>query len=129
MTINLAFVVWMMKSAFDYIPEIIDEAAKIDGCSEFSAFWRIILPLSTPGLASSAIISLMFTWNEYLYANSLSEYNAVTLPVTFTRFIGWVGIAWAEMCATSVVTILPIVILAMLVQKYLVKGLTMGADH
>ena len=69
----------------------------------------------------------MFTWNEYLYALSLTESNAATLPVTFTKFIGWGGISFAEMMATVVITMLPIIVASLFLQRYLVKGLTMGS--
>ena len=127
LTINLAFVVWMMKSFFDDIPESLDEAALMDGCSELRAFWKIILPLSAPGLVSTAIFCLMFTWNEFLFALSLTEYRASTLPITFSKFIGFTGINWADMCAAAVTTMLPILVAATLVQKHIVKGLTGGA--
>jgi multiple sugar transport system permease protein len=127
LTINLAFVVWMMKSFFDDIPIALDEAARIDGCSGFGAFWRIILPLTAPGLVSTAIFCLMFTWNEFLFSLSLTEYRAPTLPIAISRFIGYSGANWAEMCATAVTTMLPILIAAALVQKHIIKGLTGGA--
>jgi multiple sugar transport system permease protein len=127
LTINLAFVVWMMKSFFDDIPTSLDEAALIDGCSQFQAFRKIILPLTLPGLVSTAIFCLMFTWNEFMFALALTEYNASTLPVAFSKFIGYAGTSWAELSASAVVTMLPILIAATLVQKHIVKGLTGGA--
>ena len=127
LTINLAFVVWMMRSFFDDIPRSLDEAALIDGCSPFSAFLRVILPLTAPGLVSTAILCLMFTWNEFMFALSLSEYRAATLPIVFSSFIGYSGANWAEMSATAVTTMVPILIAASLVQKHIVKGLTGGA--
>ncbi len=127
LTINLAFVVWMMKSFFDDIPTSLDEAALIDGCSQFQAFRKIILPLTLPGLVSTAIFCLMFTWNEFMFALALTEYSASTLPVAFSKFIGYAGTSWAELSASAVVTMLPILIAATLVQKHIVKGLTGGA--
>ena len=127
LTINLAFVVWMMKSFFDDIPIALDEAAMIDGCSPFGAFWRIILPLTAPGLISTAIFCLMFTWNEFMYALTLTEYYAATLPIAFSKFIGYSGASWAELSAAAVTTMLPILIAATVVQKHIVKGLTGGA--
>lgn len=127
LTINLAFVVWMMKSFFDDIPRALDEAALIDGLSPFGAFYKIILPLSAPGLVSTAIFCLMFTWNEFMYALSLTEYYAATLPIVFSKFIGYSGASWAEMSAAAVTTMVPILIAASLVQKHIVKGLTGGA--
>lgn len=127
LTINLAFVVWVMKSFFDDIPLSLDEAARIDGCSELSVFFRVILPLSVPGLVSTAIFCLMFTWNEFMYALSLTEYRAATLPITFSKFIGFSGIEWSSMSATAVVTMLPILVAASLVQKHIIKGMTLGS--
>ena len=127
LTINLSFVVWMMKSFFDDIPVELDEAALIDGCSDWKAFTKIVLPLSAPGLVATAIFCLMFTWNEFLYALALTEYNAPTLPIAISRFIGYTGMHWAEMCSAAVTTMIPILVAATAVQKYIVKGLTVGA--
>ncbi len=127
LTINLSFVVWMMKSFFDDIPVDLDEAALIDGCSDLKAFTKIILPLSSPGLVATAIFCLMFTWNEFLYALALTEFNAATLPIAISRFIGYTGMHWAEMCSAAVTTMIPILVAAAAVQKYIVKGLTVGA--
>lgn len=127
LTINLAFVVWMMKSFFDDIPISLDEAAMVDGCSPFGAFYKVILPLTIPGLISTAIFCLMFTWNEFMFALTLTEYYAATLPIAFSKFIGYAGTSWAELSAAAVTTMLPILIAATLVQKNIVKGLTVGA--
>jgi multiple sugar transport system permease protein len=127
LTVNLSFVVWMMKSFFDDIPIELDESALIDGCTDFTAFVRIILPLSAPGLAATAVFCLMFNWNQFMYALALTESRAVTLPIAIGRFVGFIGLNWAEMCATAVTTILPILVAAAIAQKYIVKGLTLGA--
>jgi len=127
LTINLAFVVWMMKSFFDDIPISLDEAAMVDGCSPIGAFYKVILPLTVPGLISTAIFCLMFTWNEFMYALTLTEYYASTLPITFSKFLGYTSISWAELSAAALTTMLPILIAAALVQKNIVKGLTVGA--
>lgn len=124
---NLPLIVWIMKSFFDEIPNEIEESAMVDGCSRFTAFIKVILPLSKPGIMATSMISVIFSWNEFLYANILSGSFSKTAPVGLTEYATPVGIMWGQISAASIVTILPVVILALFLQKYLVRGLTLGA--
>jgi multiple sugar transport system permease protein len=126
-TVNMPFAIWMIKGFFDEIPKELDEAALLDGCSRFHAFVRIILPLTAPGLAATAIISFIFAWNEFLFAILLTNFHARTLPVAASALMTDRMVLWGELCATAVVIYLPVVLFAMLVRKYLIKGFTFGA--
>jgi multiple sugar transport system permease protein len=126
-TVNMPFAIWMIKGFFDEIPKELDEAALLDGCSRFHAFVRIILPLTAPGLAATAIISFIFAWNEFLFAMLLTNFHARTLPVAASALMTDRMVLWGELCATAVVIYLPVVLFAMLVRKYLIKGFTFGA--
>jgi len=126
-TVNMPFAIWMIKGFFDEIPKELDEAALLDGCSRFHAFVRIILPLTAPGLAATAIISFIFAWNEFLFAILLTNFHARTLPVAASALMTDRMVLWGELCATAVVIYSPVVLFAMLVRKYLIKGFTFGA--
>jgi multiple sugar transport system permease protein len=125
--LTLPLLVWMMKNFFDTIPADIEEAAIIDGCSMAGAFLRVSLPLVLGGLSATVIICIITSWNEYLLASVLTTFKTVTLPVAIPNLITSKGTAWGEICAIGTVVSLPIAIFTILVQKYLVKGMTMGA--
>jgi multiple sugar transport system permease protein len=127
LTFNLPFVVWMMKGFFEEIPREIEESALIDGCSDFSIFLRIALPLVAPGLAATAIMVFIFSWNEFLFALILTGTKAVTLPVGIIGYMKETGINWGYMTAGGILALIPVVVFMLLVQKHLVKGLTLGA--
>ena len=127
LTFNLPFVIWMLKGFFDEVPLEIEESALIDGCSEFGVYYRIALPLIAPGLAATAILAFIFSWNEFLFALILTGTRAVTLPVGIIGFMKETGINWGYMTAGGVLALLPVIFFVTLVQKHLVKGLTMGA--
>jgi multiple sugar transport system permease protein len=125
--VNLAWVVFMMRSFFDEIPLELDESAMVDGASRFGAFRRIALPLTLPGLAATTIFCLIMAWNEYFFALVLTSDNAQTLPAAITTFLTVHGLLWGPMTAAGTVVMLPILVFALWVQKYLIRGLTMGA--
>ena len=127
-TLNgLPFVVWVMRVFIQEIPQSIEEAALIDGCSRFECFWRVTLPLLVPGLAATMVIIFMFAWNEYLLASILTSSDARTLPVIAASAIKAKAISWGLASAAGVLMSLPVVVLVLLMQKYLVRGLTLGA--
>ncbi len=127
LTFNLPFVVWMMKGFFEDIPREIEESALIDGCSHFGVFRKIALPLAAPGLAATAILAFIFSWNEFLFALILTGTKAVTLPVGIIGYMKETGINWGYMTAGGILALIPVIIFTTLVQKHLVKGLTLGA--
>lgn len=127
LTFILGFVMWMMRSYFRDIPKELEEAAQVDGCNEVQAFLRVILPISAPGLATSAIFSFIFSWNEFLYAMVLTTVKAKTLPLGVYNWVAYEEIMWGELTATAVIAMLPVVVFYFFVQRALVRGLTMGA--
>ena len=127
MQFNLALAIWMLRGFFSELPDVLEEAAMIDGCSRFGAFMRVILPLAVPGLAATAILTAVFTWNEFLYAFALTGREARTVTVAIYNFIGYEEVEWGRLQAAGTLVILPILIFALSVEKYLVRGLTAGA--
>lgn len=124
---NLGLVIWLMLGFFREIPVELEQAAMVDGASTLQAFFRIVVPVSTPGLVTTAIFSFILAWNEFLFAVILTSENAKTLPVAISGFITDKGLAWGEMSALSLISALPVVVFALAVQRYLVRGLTFGA--
>jgi multiple sugar transport system permease protein len=126
--LNITFVVWMMESFFREIPADLEEAAMVDGDSRFTAFRRITLPLAAPGLVATAIFAVVVTFNEFLFALALTATpRAMTIPRGTATLIGRIDTDWASMSAAGVIGALPIVVFALLVQRHLVRGLTLGA--
>ena len=124
---NLALVVWLMRGFFDDIPREIDQAAMIDGHSEWTVFRKFILPLVLPGIVVSAMFCLVFSWNEFLFAMILTQFDATTLPVGVPQLVTSRGTYWGQVAAVGVVITLPVLIFSLVFHKYLVRGLTFGA--
>ncbi|HEX5964949.1 MAG TPA: carbohydrate ABC transporter permease [Pyrinomonadaceae bacterium] len=125
---NLPFVVWMMRGFFDEVPRDLEEAALVDGDSRFGALVRVVLPLVAPGLAATAVFCLIVSWNEFLFALVLTQTDAsMTLPVGIAGRVTQYEIKWGVMSAAGAVAIVPILVFAMAMQKYLVRGLSLGA--
>ncbi|RME76220.1 MAG: carbohydrate ABC transporter permease [Chloroflexi bacterium] len=124
---NLPFAIWLMIGFFKDVPKDIDDAALVDGCTPWTALWKINVPAVAPGLAAAAILSIIFAWNEFLFAVILGGGTAKTLPVAVAGYVTDRAIFWGPMSAASVIALVPIVIFAMFVQRYLVRGLTLGA--
>lgn len=125
---NLPFVVWMMRGFFMEVPREMEEAARVDGDSRIGALWRVVLPLVVPGLAATAVFCLIISWNEFLFALVLSQTDAaMTLPVGIAGRVTQYEIKWGVMSAAGVVAMMPILVFAMAVQRYLVRGLSLGA--
>jgi multiple sugar transport system permease protein len=126
--LNITFCVWMMESFFREIPTDLEEAAMVDGDSRLTAFRRITLPLAAPGLVATAIFAAIVTFNEFLFALALTATpRAMTMPRGTATLVGRIDTDWASMSAAGVIGALPIVIFALLVQRHLVRGLTLGA--
>jgi multiple sugar transport system permease protein len=126
--LNLPFVVWMMRGFFRELPRELEEAAMVDGDSRLGALVRVVLPLVTPGLAATAVFCLIVSWNEFLLALVLTQTDAsMTLPVGIAGRVTQYEIKWGVMSAAGVVAMIPILVFAMAVQRYLVRGLSLGA--
>lgn len=128
-TFLIPYVMWLMRGFFRALPEELEEAAKLDGCSRFGAFWRIIVPISLPGLLSTLIFSIILAWEELLFALVLTNRAASTVPVVISGIAGDTvnGANWGALTAVGTMTVVPVVIFAMLVQKWLIQGLADGA--
>jgi multiple sugar transport system permease protein len=125
---NLPFVVWMMRGFFEELPREIEEAAIIDGDSRLGALRRVLLPLVTPGLAATAVFCLVTCWNEFLLALILTQTDAsITLPVAIAGQVTQYEIRWGAMSAAGIAAIVPVLVFAFAVQRYLVRGLSLGA--
>ncbi|MFZ0141525.1 MAG: carbohydrate ABC transporter permease [Aeromicrobium sp.] len=127
LTFAIPFTVWMMRGFFLAVPASLDEAARLDGCSEVSAFFRVVLPLTKGGIAATAIFLLINSWNEFLFALILTSRDTATLPVAIPTLLTPIGTFWGQIAAVATVTVIPICIFAFAVQKYMVAGLTGGA--
>jgi multiple sugar transport system permease protein len=127
LTFNLPYAVWMMRGFFQEIPREIEESALVDGCSPLGTFWRIALPLVTPGLVATGVFCFIFSWAEFFFAVTLTRSDAVTLSVYVVNFFGKMMVQWGEVGATSIIAMAPLFLLSIIVQRYLVRGLTLGA--
>lgn len=125
--IHVPIAVWMMRSFFKDVPVELIEAARLDGASESSTFFRIVLPLTRHGISATILLILIFTWNEFFFALHLTNTRVATLPIHMLAYMTQEGLFWAKMSAISTIAILPPMILGWLNQKQLVRGLTMGA--
>jgi sorbitol/mannitol transport system permease protein len=125
--LNLPLVIWMMRSFFADLPREILEAAIVDGARFHEIMTRIVIPLSAPGLAATALLSLIFSWNEFLLAVNLTSANSGTLPVFISGFMTSEGLFWAKMSAASTLAVAPVILAGWLAQRSLVRGLTFGA--
>ncbi|HET9298476.1 MAG TPA: sugar ABC transporter permease [Candidatus Polarisedimenticolaceae bacterium] len=127
-TTAIPFCVWMLKGYFDTIPRELEEAALMDGASPARIFWQIVLPLSKPAVAVTALFSFMTGWNEFILAATFMDKEALyTAPVGLRFFVGGFSQQWGYFAAGSVIVSIPVVVLFLFVQKYLVSGLTAGA--
>ena len=119
--------VWLMIAYFSDIPVEIEESALVDGCSRFGSFFRIAVPLARPGLIVTGIYNFMGAWNHFFYGLILTSFNARTLPVEASNFVGEYAVQWGEVSAISTLIIIPPILVVFFMQKYLVSGLTLGA--
>ena len=127
LTFNLSLVIWMMRTFFEGVPRSLEEAAWIDGVSVWGGFLRIVLPLSAPGLAATAIFCFLFSWNDFFFALILTRTQAMTAPVAVVNFMNYEGWEWGKIAAGGTMVMLPVVIFSVFVRKYLIRGLTAGA--
>lgn len=123
----LPIVIWIMRDQFASIPTELEEAAMVDGLSVWGAFLTIILPIALPGMVAAFILSLVLTWNEYFFAALLTSTNANTLPVMVASQTGSQGISWWSMAALSSAAILPLILVAIILEKFIIKGMAAGA--
>ena len=123
----LPIVIWIMRDQFGSIPTELEEAALVDGLSIWGAFATIILPIALPGMVAAFILSLVLTWNEYFFAALLTSTYANTLPVMVASQTGSQGISWWSMAALSFAAILPLIVIGVVLERYIIKGMAAGA--
>lgn len=127
-TFSLPFGIWLLAGFFEGFPKEMEESGRIDGCSKFQVFYRLVLPVSTPGLASAAIFTFINAWNEFMIANIMIQSdNMKTLPMGLANFIMQFGAEWGSLMAASTITMIPVAFFLVFAQKYIVQGLTAGA--
>jgi len=124
---NLPIVIWIMRDQFSSIPVELEHAALVDGADIWQAFLRIVVPIAAPGFIAAFILSLVFSWNEYFFAVVLSGANSPTLPLLLASQTGSQGTQWWSIAALATAAITPLIIIGLILEKYIVKGLTAGA--
>jgi multiple sugar transport system permease protein len=127
LSFNLPFAIWIMNAFFEDLPAGIEEAARVDGATNFQTFWRIALPMTAPGIVTTAILCLVFSWNDYAFAVTFAGPGSQTLPVAASQLITQTGVDWGQLTAIGTVVALPMILVGLAVRRYLVRGLTLGA--
>lgn len=127
LTFNLPYVIWMLISFFESVPKELDEACEIDGCTRVQAYFKVVLPLAAPGIMATSVYSFIVSWNEFMFALNLTGRNTRTLPVAIANMETQQGVMIAQLCASTMIAILPVVFLSVFIKKYLVNGLTFGS--
>ena len=127
LTFNLSLVVWLMRSFYDAIPRSLEEAAWIDGATLWQGFTQIILPMSGPGLAATAILCFLYSWNDFFFALILTRTEATTAPVAVVNFLNYEGWEWGKIAAGGTMVMLPVLVFSIVVRRFLISGMTAGA--
>jgi multiple sugar transport system permease protein len=127
MLVGMPFIAWVMISFFEALPIELEEAAQVDGTTAIGAFFRVTLPLSTPGIITGSILSFIFSWNNFMFSLVLANEKTRTLPVAIFSFISYASIDWGGLMAAAVIITIPVLIITLFVQRYVISGLTAGA--
>lgn len=127
LTFNLSLVIWLMRPFFENAPKALEEAAWIDGATYWQAMRMIVLPTAAPGLATTAILCFVFSWNDFFFALILTRSQAMTAPVAVVNFMNYMGWDWGRIAAGGTMVMLPVLLFSLAVRRYLVSGLTAGA--
>jgi multiple sugar transport system permease protein len=125
--VGLPIIIWVMISFFEDLPADLEDAALIDGCSHLSVFWRVALPLVKPGIVATAILSFVFSWNNFLFSVILAGRSTRTLPIAVFNMISYEEINWGTLAAAATLITLPVLVVALFAQRHIVTGLTFGA--
>lgn len=127
MLVGLPFIIWIMISFFEGLPGELEEAARVDGCTIQGAFIRIMIPLAMPGIITSSILSFIYSWNNFMFSLVLSGDKTKTLPIAVFNFLSYSEINWGGLMAAAVIITMPILIIALVLQRYIISGITVGA--
>ncbi|WP_249369122.1 MULTISPECIES: ABC transporter permease subunit [unclassified Actinomyces] len=126
-TISLPLSIWLMASFFESVPVELEEAAKIDGASRLGALWRVVLPVTSGGIAVTAIFAFLASWNEFLFSLLLTAFRSQTTPIVIANFQTQFGLDWGAMTALAILYSVPVILLTFMLQKHIVAGMTLGA--
>lgn len=127
-TFTLPLIIWVLTNFFRQVPDEIYRASRVDGCGPFQSFLRVLLPLAAPGIATAAVLSFIFSWNEFLFSLTFTATQASrTIPVAIALFPGLHEVPWGDIAAASVVVTVPLILLVFLLQRRIIEGLTAGA--
>jgi multiple sugar transport system permease protein len=124
---NLSLTVWLLKGFIDEIPKEYEEAALVDGYTRFQAFYKIVLPQASTGIAATTVFSFIFAWNEYAFALMMTSQNARTAPPSIATMLGRGGIEWSAIAAGTLAFLIPVIIITFALRNYLLRGVTFGA--
>jgi multiple sugar transport system permease protein len=127
LSFNLPFAIWIMNAFFADLPTSLEEAAMVDGASRWTAFSRIAVPLVLPGIATTAILCLVFSWNDYAFAATFSGPDSQTLPIAASQLVTQTEVDWGQLTAIGTIVVAPMILVGLVVRKWLVTGLTLGA--
>src|SRR5271155_4983593 len=127
LTFNISLVIWLMRSFFENTPRAMEEAAWIDGAGFWQGLVRIVLPTAAPGLAATAILCFVFSWNDFFFALILTRSEAMTAPVAVVNFMNYEGWEWGRIAAGGTMVMLPVLVFSLVVRRFLISGLTAGA--
>ncbi|MGB7755179.1 MAG: carbohydrate ABC transporter permease [Salinisphaera sp.] len=127
LSFNLPFAIWLMTAFFDDLPGDLEEAARIDGATKWQVFWHVALPLMKPGIATTTILCFIFAWNDYAFAATFAGPSTQTIPIAAAQLLTQTGIDWGKLLAIGTVVVCPMAVFGLLVKRWLVTGLTLGA--
>ena len=127
LTFNLPFAIWIMNAFFAGLPPALEEAAMVDGASRWTAFRKIALPLVLPGIATTTVLCLVFSWNDYAFASTFSGPDSQTLPIAASQLVTQTEIDWGQLAAIGTIVVAPMIVVGLVVRRWLVTGLTLGA--
>ncbi len=125
--VTMPFIIWVMIPFFESMPGELEESARIDGCTTTGAFIRVILPISGPGMITSSILAFIFSWNNFMFSLILAGEKTKTLPIAIFNFLSYSEINWGGLMAASVIITLPVLVIALIMQRFIIAGLTGGA--
>ena len=124
---NLPYVIWMMRGYISDVPIELEESALVDGCTRFEVIWKVVFPMVRSGLMATSVFTFVFAWNDFIFALVLTRTEVITFPVQLTHFFGGQSNFWAKIAAMSVLGTLPIFVAVTVMQRYLVRGISLGA--
>ena len=127
LSFNLPFAIWIMSAFFEGLPPSLEESAEVAGCTRWQAFWYVSLPLTKAGLVTTAVLCLVFAWNDYAFATVISGPNSQTLPIAASQLVTQTGIDWGQLTAIGTIVVLPMILAGVAVRRWLVTGLSLGA--